>query len=138
MHGSGHLVEHDLHNTELGLHLRLFGLLAGGSDKTEGEKWTASEAGKDQGASQLAVVASLPLPPWSFFRSEITRSVQGVATRCFDSAACPGDSHMQFQGTRARQRVSDPLCRPRRSGDYCGMTTRAMLEPMCRTFYDNL
>jgi hypothetical protein len=85
------LVEHDLHNTELGLHLRLFGLASsGGSDKTEGEKWTASEAGKDQGASQLAVVASLPLPPWSFFRSEITRSVQGVATRCFDSAACPG------------------------------------------------
>jgi hypothetical protein len=34
--------------------------------------------GKDQDASQLAVVASLPLAPWSFFRSEITGIVQGV------------------------------------------------------------
>jgi hypothetical protein len=48
--------------------------------------------GKDQGASQLAVVASLPLPLGSFFRSEITRRVQGVATRCLIVQPARGDA----------------------------------------------
>jgi hypothetical protein len=61
-----------------------------------------------------------------------------------DSVACPGvmrcrDGRFPHAISRdpGRQRVSDPLCRPR-SGDCCGMTTRAMLETMCRAFYDNL
>lgn len=64
-------------------------ILAGGSDKTEGEKWTASEAGKTKALAswQLWRHCRCPLV---FFRSEITRSVQGVATRCFDSVADMG------------------------------------------------
>jgi hypothetical protein len=56
-------VEHDLHNTEPGLHLRLFALASSGRKReTEGEKVDSFGGGKDQDASQLAVVASLPLP----------------------------------------------------------------------------
>ena len=65
--------------------------------------------GKDQDASQLAVVASLPLAPWVFFRSEITRCVQGVAARCL-IARLAGDDALsgfltQFQGTQAGKGV---------------------------------
>jgi hypothetical protein len=55
-------VDHDLHNTELGLHLRLFGLPSSGGSEKLRVKVDSFGGGKTQGASQLAVVASLPLP----------------------------------------------------------------------------
>ena len=62
------LVEHDLHNTELGLHLRLFGLASsGGSDKNEGEKWTASEAGKTKALASWQLWRHCRCP-WVFFQ----------------------------------------------------------------------
>ena len=85
------LVEHDLHNTELGLHLRLFGLASSeGSDKNEGEKWTASGGGKDQGASQLAVVASLPLPLGLFSEARSPEACKAWPLDALIMQACPG------------------------------------------------
>jgi hypothetical protein len=64
--------------------------------------------GKDQGASQLAVVASLPMPLGLFSEARSPEAckawpldaliVQPARGGC---VAETDDSHMQFQGTRA-------------------------------------
>ena len=95
--------------------------------------------GKDQDASQLAVVASLPLAPWSFSRSEITGSVQGVATRCLiarpagDDALPRGPDFLRnFRGPKpARSDLKESGCCPWHD-------EKSLVRAMRRTFYYSL
>jgi hypothetical protein len=81
-------------------------LLAKGSEKLRvKKKWTASEAGKTKTLASWQLWRRCRLAPWSFFRSEITRCVQGVAARCLIAPLAGDDASpdflTQFQGTQA-------------------------------------